>query len=146
MSVPYVIRQRKNPQNLEAEGLYYPSSAYFGEVDLEDIASDICISSSLSEADVLGVVRAVLTAIPKYILLGYKVRLENLGIFKLGISASGQGKATADEVSFRDIKGTKILFSPDVKLQKSMSKVSYVRKDGTEETVTEDSDKETETA
>lgn len=123
MSVPYNVRKRINPQKPEEAPLYYPASIYFGEVNMDKIATDIAERSSLTKGDVASVMESFLIDIPKYLLLGYKVRLEGLGIFKLSIS--GNGKPTEEEVTVQDITSCKILFTPDVKIKTKLEKPEY---------------------
>ena len=85
MAVPFVSRKRLNPRNLEAEGKFYPAPAYISEIGVNQIAEEISQSTTLTPTEVIGVIRSFLLTVLKYMMLGYKVRLDSFGIFKLGL-------------------------------------------------------------
>ena len=144
MAVPFVSRKRKNPRDLDAEGRFYPAPAYISEVGINQLASEISESTTLTPTEVIGVIRSLLTTIPRYMLLGYKVRLESFGIFKLGLktAASCKGYEKAIEVTTNDVAGVKVMFTPDVMIAEKLAKPSYVKLDAKyiKENATEDSD------
>jgi len=125
MSVPYKVKTYKNPLNAEAEAKFYPAPVYHGELGFEAVCSEISEKTALTPSEVRGVIDALLTSVPKYMLLGYKVRLDGLGIFRF--TFSGNGKETSDEVCSTDIRAEKIHFTPDVRLKAKMAKPEYVR-------------------
>lgn len=131
MAVPFVSRVRKNPRDLGAEGRYYPAAAYISEVGIDQLASEISESTTLTPTEVIGVIRSLLATVPKYMLLGYKVRLEKFGIFKLGLktAAACKGYEKAAEVSANDIDSVKVLFTPDVMVNEKLKKPEYVKLD-----------------
>ena len=139
MSVPYKVTQRRNPLKQDEEGLYYPASAYYGEVDIDSIAEDISLTSTIAESDVIAVMRSFLKTLPKFLKLGYKIRLNDFGIIKIGIS--GSGEESADDVSTKNITSTKVLFLADSKLKKELSNLSFTKTSSAESS---DSDSESE--
>lgn len=131
MSVPYVSRKRLNPRDLEAEGKYYPAPAYIGEINVNKLAEEISESTTLTPTEVVGVIRSLLLTVPKYMLLGYKVRLDGFGIFKLGFKNSTEcrGHEKASAVTANDIDGVRVMYTPDIMLNSRLKKPEYVKLD-----------------
>ena len=131
MAVPFISRKRLNPQKLEAEGKFYPAPAYIAEVGVNQLAEEISQSTTLTPTEVIGVIRGLLLTVPKYMLLGYKVRLDSFGIFKLGLKnkASCKGYEKASLVTANDIEGIKVMYTPDAMLKAKLEKPEYVKLD-----------------
>ena len=131
MAVPFVSRLRKNPRDLDAEGKYYPAPAYISEVGINQLASEISESTTLTSTEVIGVIRSLLLTVPKYMLLGYKVRLESFGIFKLGLktATSCKGYEKPGSVTANDIASVKVMFTPDVMISEKLERPEYVKLD-----------------
>lgn len=130
MAIGFVSRKRNNPQDLKAEGKYYPSPAYFSEIAIEELSTEISYGTTLTPTEVVGVIKSLMVTIPKYIMLGYKVRLDGLGIFKAGFVHSGKGHEKSKDVSASDItKGIKILYTPDVMIKERIKNPSFVKTD-----------------
>lgn len=127
MSIAYVSRKRLNPRDISAKGKFYPAPAYFGEVNLDMICEKISASTTLTPGDVKNVITSLLLTVPEYMLLGYKVRLDDFGIFKL--SFSGKGKEKATQVTADDISGLKVLYTPDLKLKTKLSRPEFTKVD-----------------
>ena len=144
MAVPFVSRKRKNPRDLDAEGRFYPAPAYISEVGINQLASEISESTTLTPAEVIGVIRSLLMTVPRYMLMGYKVRLESFGIFKLGLktAATCKGYEKTMDVTANDIAGVKVMFTPDVMIAEKLAKPDYVKLDAKyiKEEGTEESD------
>ena len=109
----------------DAEPKFYASPVYHGTLDIDDICAEISEKTALTPSEVHGVINGLLSSVPKYMLLGYKVRLNGLGIFRYAFS--GIGKATSEEVVHTDIKNERIHYAPDVKLKSKMSSPEYTR-------------------
>jgi predicted histone-like DNA-binding protein len=131
MAVPFVSRKRLNPRDLKAAGKFYPAPAYIAEIDVNQLSAEISDNTTLTPTEVIGVIKSLLQTVPKYLMLGYKVRLDSFGIFKLGFKkkASCKGWDKATEVTANDIDGLKINFTPDVLLDQKLSKPEYVKLD-----------------
>ena len=116
---------------MDAPGKFYPAPAYIAEIDVNQLSAEISDNTTLTPTEVVGVIKSLLQTVPKYLLLGYKVRLDSFGIFKLGLkkkdSFKGWDKAT--EVTANDIDSLKINFTPDVMLDQKLSKPAYVKLD-----------------
>ena len=131
MAVPFISRKRLNPQNLGAEGKFYPAPAYIAEIGVDKLAEDISQSTTLTPTEVIGVIRSLLLTVPKYMLLGYKVRLDSFGIFKLGLKnkPSCRGYEKAGQVTANDIEGIRVMYTPDSMLKLKLEKPDYVKLD-----------------
>lgn len=129
MSVPYVSRMRLNPRDLDAAGKYYPAAAYISEIDINKLAEDISSRTALTDTEIIGVIRSLLEAVPKYMMLGYKVRLDGFGIFKISLITDCKGHEKATEVTVDDIEGIKVMYTPDAQLRAKLKKPEYVKID-----------------
>lgn len=131
MAVPFVSRKRLNPRDLEAERKFYPAPAYIGEIGVNQIADEISESTTLTPTEVIGVIRSLLLTVPKYMMLGYKVRLEGFGIFKLGLKKTEgcAGYDKAADVTANDIAGVKVIYTPDTMLSEKLKNPAYVKLD-----------------
>ena len=131
MAIPFVSRKRLNPRDMDAEGKYYPAPAYISEVDVNHLAQEISYSTTLTPTEIVGVIRSLLQAVPKYMMLGYKVRLDNFGIFKLGLKNKPEfkGHEKPEDVTANDIGGIKVLFTPYVMVQENMSRPEFTKAD-----------------
>ncbi len=131
MAVPFVSRKRLDPRNLEAEGKFYPAPAYISEIGVNQLAEEISQNTALTPTEVIGVIRSLLLTVPKYMMLGYKVRLDGIGIFKLGLKNAMlfKGHEKATEVTANDIAGVRVLYTPDTMLSAKLAKPEYVKLD-----------------
>ena len=129
MAVPFISRLRLNPQNKDLPAKYYPAAAYIAEINVNQLADEISDNSSLTQSDVNGVINSLLRILPKYLLLGYKVRLDNFGIFKIGLKTNCKGYDKATEVTANDIAGIRMMFTPDIMLKSKLQKPQYVKLD-----------------
>ncbi|MDE7227259.1 MAG: HU family DNA-binding protein [Treponemataceae bacterium] len=131
MAIPFVSRKRLNPRDMDAEGKFYPAPAYISEIDIHQLAEEISENTTLTPTEVLGVISSLLRTLPKYLLLGYKVRLNSFGIFKVGLKVNPQcsGYERATEVTANDIEGVRVMFTPDIMLKRKLEKPAYVKLD-----------------
>lgn len=129
--LPFVSRKRLNPRDLEAEGKFYPAPAYIAEIGVNQLAEEISDSTTLTPTEVIGVIRSLLLIVPKYMMLGYKVRLDSFGIFKLGLKNADtcKGHEKAGEVTANDIAGVRVMYTPDSMLSTKLAKPEYVKLD-----------------
>ena len=96
MSVKYNVVERGNPSNREAPKKYYPSIASSGRKTLRQIAAQISQISTVSSADTMAVLEALLTVIPQELVAGNVVELGDFGNFWL--KANSEGVDTPDTV------------------------------------------------
>ncbi len=127
MKTPYRIRKRKNPRDMEAPAMYYPTPFYSDMISTEMLSEEISHATTLTPADVSAVLTALSARIIFHIESGSKVKLDNFGIFKLAFS--GKGRKEKSGVHARDIDDVHILFTPEAKLKRLIKRFSFVKKD-----------------
>ena len=111
MSQKYIKRQNKN-QYSPAFGKYYASAVYDTKfVETEGLADYIQQQASVKRSDIIAVITELGEAMKHYFELGQKVRLEGIGIFKVGFSAIGVSKA--EDCTAATITSRRILFQPE---------------------------------
>lgn len=123
MAISYKVVSKK--PGLSSETLYYPMLTGRRTADLHEICAHISKRSSFSPADVIGVVHALIEAIPNYLSEGRNVRLGGLGTFS--VHASAKGKTDPDKVTARDIDGVKMSFLPDKQIKAALSTIEFVK-------------------
>ena len=92
-------------------------------VDLDQIAEEIAGASTMSKADVLGVLQQLRVQMKYHLLRGAAVKLELLGSFTPSLRA--KAVASPDEVNVQAIKGVHINFKPSKWLNKEVKDVSF---------------------
>ncbi|MGK6349693.1 HU family DNA-binding protein [Parapedobacter sp. DT-150] len=110
MAIKYNILEIGKPGDPDAPKKFYARPVHAGEITLENLATDISYSSSLTESDVYAVLQSLVREIPRNISHGYIVRLGNLGAFRLGSNSTGSD--TGEEVTAGNIFRTRLLFHP----------------------------------
>ena len=122
--ITYKVSKCRNPK--------YPEVNYFkgttvktGEYTFEDLAADINNSTTVTKADAMAVLASIKPFITKALLGGQVVVLDDLGRFQVTL----QGKCYPQEVMKAEdfspsaqIKSHRILFRPEPKLKKDISK------------------------
>ncbi len=129
MAITYVSRKRINPRDIYAEPKYYPSPAYVAEIGIDTLCEKISEKTTLTRADIKTVIASLLSTVPDYLMLGYKVRLDDFGIFKIGFKSTGPGQEKATDVTSEHINGLKILYTPDVRVNEMLSKPTFAKID-----------------
>lgn len=114
----YTILSRKNPLDLEALAKFYLQSRMLGTIGLNDICQEISISSSLTRGDVTNTIMCFLDTIPKYLKLGYSVKLDDLGTLRLAINSVGSD--TPEEATAVNAKKIHTVFTPSSQLKKEI--------------------------
>ncbi len=82
-------------------------------VTTEELCEDIAAASTMSPADVTGVVRALSDAMVKYLADGRPVKLDRIGTFRLTASASGNGVEREEDCSAAQFNSVTVRFLPD---------------------------------
>lgn len=89
MAINYSIAAYKKPGDLEGTAKYYAKAQASGTVEINELADDIAYSTTLTDGDVLNVIRALIKQINRHIAKGEIVKLENLGTFQAQIRSNG---------------------------------------------------------
>ncbi len=118
----YKVTKRANPQKRE-EKLFYPQPVWGKQVTEDELATEISYSSSINAADIHAVIGSLMELLPRHLMNGETVKIDRLGIFRLGFDTKGE--ATEEAVSEKDILQAKILFRPSVKIKSKLKSTVY---------------------
>lgn len=123
MSVKYSVVERGNPSNLQAPRKFYPSISSSGRKSLRQLSAQISQMSTVSSADTMAVLEALLTVIPQELLAGNIVELGDFGNFWLKNEADGA--VTAEEVRASQITNLLPRFNAGKEFKKVLATVEY---------------------
>jgi len=123
MTVKYNVVERGNPSNREAPKKFYPSIASTGRKTLRQLAGRIAEISTVSSADTMAVLEALLTVIPQELTSGNVVELGDFGNFWLKITS--EGAETADAVRATQIATLLPRFNAGKEFKKILATVEY---------------------
>ncbi len=105
-------------QNTNEKSKYYQkwyARAVVGEtVDIDKLAKEISERCTVTDADIVAVVRALVTAMTAHITNGDRVTIDKLGSFRATITT--KPAEVAGEFTSQNITGTHINFRPYVKM------------------------------
>ena len=124
MAVNYAVMKTKNPNGEPGTDYFHGRAVKTSDYDFQDLADDVQMSTTVTEADVLGVLRAMKGYIVKALLAGRVVVLNDIGRFQIGLKGKCYTKATMDEEGFTPasmIKGYRIVFRPEAKLKSAIA-------------------------
>ena len=124
MAVNYAVMKTKNPNGVEGTDYFHGRAVKTSDYDFEDLAGDVQMSTTVTEADVLGVLRAMKGYIVKALLAGRVVVLNDIGRFQIGLKGKCYTKEMMSEEGFTPasmIKGHRIVFRPDAKLKSAIA-------------------------
>ena len=129
MSQKVELRKNTNARSA-AFGKYYWRAVYEDHfVETEELADFIQQQASIKRSDIKATLDELGNAMKHYFELGQKVRLEGIGIFKVGMSSAGvtdPKKATMNDITTR-----RVLFTPETELvvvtQSTGSKPAHVK-------------------
>ena len=116
----------KNPGKNAVEGTdyFHGRAVKTSDYDFEDLADDVQTSTTVTEADVLGVLRAMKGYIVKALLAGRVVVLNDIGRFQIDLKGKCYTAETMQAEGFTPasmINGHRIVFRPDAKLKSAIA-------------------------
>lgn len=123
MTIKYNVVERVNPSQREAPAKYYPSIVSTGRTSLRQLATRISRMSTMSTADVMGMIEAFLTVVPEELANGNIVELGDFGNFWL--RSTSEGADSAEEVSAEQITTLLPRFNPGKEFKKVLATVEY---------------------
>ena len=123
MAVKYNVVARGNPGNPEAPKKFYPSVASSGRRTLRQLSERISQISTVSSADTMAVIEALLTVIPQELADGNVVELGDFGNFWLKNSAVGADAESA--VNASSITGLLPRFNPGKEFKKVLAAIGF---------------------
>lgn len=107
----YKLYQNKNSKS-STNGQWYARAVVGETVDIEKLAREISGRCTVTDSDILAVLRALVTAMTTHLTAGHKVVLDRLGSFRATIST--KPVANPKEFTAANIVGVKINFQPYV--------------------------------
>ena len=111
MSQKY-IKTRNNNTYSNAYGKYFAQAVYDNHfVETEQLAEFIQTQASVKKSDIKAVLDELGSAIKHFFELGQKIRLDGIGIFKVGFSSIGVTKI--EDCGAATISTRRVLFQPE---------------------------------
>ena len=111
MSQKYIKTQNKNTKSA-AYGKYYATAVYDSKfIETEELASFIQTQASVKKSDIKAVLDELGEAMKHFFELGQKVKLDGIGIFKVGFSSIGVTKV--EDCTSATITTRRVLFQPE---------------------------------
>ena len=111
MSQKYIKSQNKNSHNV-AFGKYYATAVYDNRfIETEQLAEFIQTQASVKKSDIKAVLDELGGALKHFFELGQKVRLDGIGILKVGFSSIGVSKV--EDCTSATITTRRVLFQPE---------------------------------
>ena len=111
MSQKFKKIQNKNDEST-AYGKWFATAVYDQHfIETEELAEFIQTQASVKKSDIKAVLDELGGAMKHFFELGQKVRLDGIGIFKVGFSSIGA--ATKDDCNAQTITTRRVLFQPE---------------------------------
>ena len=123
MAVNYAVMKTRNPKNPDVD-YFHGRAVKTSDYDFEDLADDVQTSTAVTEADVLGVLRAMKGYIVKALLAGRVVVLNDIGRFQIALKGKCYPSESLQDKEFSPssmIKGHRIVFRPEAKLKSAIA-------------------------
>ena len=112
MSQKYIKSQNNNPHNASSYGKYYATAVYDNHfVGTEELADFIQRQASVKKSDIKAVLQELGEAMKHFFELGQKVKLDGIGILKVGFSSIGVNKV--EDCTAATITTRRVLFQPE---------------------------------
>lgn len=103
-----------NPENLK----YYPRPTAAQRVEIEELADEISYSTTLTDVEVEGVIKALIKQMQTHIAQGHIVGLGKFGSFR--VTFRSYGVPTPEEVKVSQIKKVNLRFCPGTGLKNAL--------------------------
>lgn len=126
------------PGDKLAKKMYYAKAQADGVVTMDEMAEEISYATSLTDGDVLNVLRAVIRQMKKNLSAGKIVKMEHLGTFQVQVSSTGA--EDKKDFSASNISGVSVQFRPGrmVRDVVSTAALSFSRVAGKKEAAAEE--------
>ena len=110
MSQKFIKKLNSNPRSM-AYGKYFARAIYDKTfVRTKQLADFIQTQASVKRSDVVAVLDELGAAMKHFFEMGQKVKLEGIGIFKVGFSSIGTDKP--EDLGAQNITTRRVLFAP----------------------------------
>ena len=111
MSQKFIKSQNKNSHS-EAFGKYFATAVYDNHfVGTEELSDFIQRQASVKKSDIKAVLQELGEAFKHFFEMGQKIKLDGIGIFKVGFSSIGA--STKDDCTAANITTRRVLFQPE---------------------------------
>lgn len=121
MAVYYKLRQ-DNRKNSTKRGQWYARAVTVGTYDTDAIAKEVQSNCSMKRSDVLAVLAEMRDVMTRALQEGYRVRLDGIGTFKIGLRT--RPALTAKEFSAaNNVSGMRVNFQPETHVLKDKTRV-----------------------
>ena len=112
MSQKFVKIKNNNKNNVKTYGKYYAKAVYDNHfVGTDEIADFIQSQASVKKSDIKAVLQELGEAMKHFFEMGQKIKLEGIGILKVGFSSIGVSKA--EDCTVSTITTRRVLFQPE---------------------------------
>jgi predicted histone-like DNA-binding protein len=123
MAVKLKMVTKRNPRDVSAPAKYHGVAVSRGKTTQNDLAARISGQSSMTEGDVLGVLKALELNIIELLESGRSVELGELGTFSIG--ASTQGIESKEKFSIRQVTKRRVLFRPGHSFKRMLKRLHF---------------------
>lgn len=125
MSVKYSITEMRNPLKPDEAKKFYAKSQIREKVTLDRIADEIAFASSLTDGDVLNVLRNLIRKIKEHLSDGDMVCLGDFGSFQYQLHS--RGASTIEEFNSSRIHKVSLQFRPGDMIREVSQNLSFER-------------------
>lgn len=115
----YKVIERKDPRDTEQPGKYYGSLVSTSQITIDEIATRISSTCTVTRHDCLAVLSALQEQIIYALQEGKRVSLGDVGNFR--VVAIGSGSDTEESYDTSYLKRLKVTFTPNKKLKNAVS-------------------------
>lgn len=115
----YKVIERKDPRNPEGQGKYYGLIVNMSKITLDELATRISATCTVTRHDCLAVLSALQEQIIYALKEGKRVHLGDIGCFR--VVANGTGSATPETYDTSFLQKLHVRFTPNTKLKSALS-------------------------
>ncbi|MEA4917724.1 HU family DNA-binding protein [Proteiniphilum sp.] len=119
----YKLIQKANPLEPDTERKWYASPVKAGTINNYQLSKGIAGKSFLARGAVINVIENMVDEIPRYLIEGYSVNLNNFGTLRLSLSS--EGVENPEEFTPENIKNMKVVFTPSPELKKTLQHIQF---------------------
>ena len=117
----YSLYQNKNEKMTGSFQKWYARPVVTDTKSLTDVALEIQENTTAKEADAYAVLKEMKNVLIKWLKEGYRIKIEGLGSFKLGLRSKGADSVEKFSVT-ENIKSTRVIFTPEVEVDSATGK------------------------
>ena len=119
----YKLIQKANPLEPDIERKWYASPVKTGTINNYQLSKSIASESFLARGAVMNVIENMVDEIPRYLIEGYSVNLNNFGTLRLSLSS--EGVENPSDFTAANIKNMRVVFTPSPELKKTLQGIHF---------------------